>query len=318
MALKFHHVDFTYAPKSPFQYEALNDISLHIERHSFTAIVGHTGSGKSTLVQHANALLLPTNGIVQVGSKLILPTKQKRYIRHLTKKLKNKKTPDGEKQKINYLLEVLQNYEKYKIKSLRKEVGLVFQFPEYQLFEETVLKDVMFGPRNFDIKTEEAEKLAKEALALVGIDETFYSRSPFELSGGEKRRVAIAGILALQPEVLVLDEPTAGLDPQSAKKMMQTFQKIHEQGTTVILVTHDMNLVLEYANSVIVMENGKIVLKTTPHVLFSDLEQNYHLETPLLYQVMLKLKEQGCPIEVENVKTIDELVVELQRLGVKK
>lgn len=314
MALRFYHVDFTYAPKSPFQYEALHDIFLHIEKHSFTAVVGHTGSGKSTLVQHVNGLLLPGEGIVQIGSKLVLPTKHKQYERRLKKQLKKKTTTEETKQKINYLLKILASYEKYKIKSLRKEAGLVFQFPEYQLFEENVLKDVSFGPRNFGMKIEEAEQLAKEALALVGIDETFYNRSPFELSGGEKRRVAIAGILALQPEILVLDEPTAGLDPQSALKIMKTFADIHKQGTTVILVTHDMNLVLEYASDVVVMKNGKIALTTKPHLLFSDNENNYYLEKPLLYQIMLMLQAKGCPLPINEITTIEQFASEFKKL----
>lgn len=314
MALKFHNVDFTYAPKSPFQYDALHNINVAIEKGSFTAIVGHTGSGKSTLVQHANALLLPTRGIVQVGSKLVLPTKFKKYKKQLMKKINHKKTTVDEKTRLLYLYEILSNYEQYKLKSLRKEVGLVFQFPEYQLFEETVLKDVSFGPLNFGVTKEEAEKLAKDALNLVGIDESFYERSPFELSGGEKRRVAIAGILALEPNVLVLDEPTAGLDPLSAKNMMATFADIHKTGTTVILVTHDMNLVLRYATSVIVMVEGEVVLKTTPHELFSNEEEDYSLEIPHLYEAMKLLKAQGCPLEFSKIKTIEQLVSEVLRL----
>ncbi len=314
MAIKFHNVDFTYAPKSPFQYDALHDIDVSIDRESFTAIVGHTGSGKSTLVQHANALLLPTEGIVQVGSKLVLPSSFRKYKKRLSRKLKHKKTTEQEKIRLVYLLSVLENYEKYKLKSLRKEVGLVFQFPEYQLFEETVLKDVSFGPLNFGATNEEAIALAKEALTLVGIDESFYERSPFELSGGEKRRVAIAGILALEPNVLVLDEPTAGLDPLSAKTMMKTYADIHKNGTTVVLVTHDMNLVLEYAEQVIVMEDGKVVLKTTPHELFSIDEDMYGLETPHLYEAMKSLKMRGCPLDFTKIKTIEQLVDEVLQL----
>lgn len=318
MAIKFHNVDFTYAPKSPFQFDALHNINVHIEQGSFTAVVGHTGSGKSTLVQHANALLIPTNGIVQVKSKLVLPTTFRKYQKQLTKKLNHKKTTEQQKMRLTYLLSILQNYEKYKLKLLRKEVGLVFQFPEYQLFEENVLKDVSFGPLNFGATKEEATELAKHALTLVGIDESFYERSPFELSGGEKRRVAIAGILALEPNVLVLDEPTAGLDPLSAKNMMKTFASIHKSGTTVVLVTHDMNLVLEHANQVIVMENGAVVLKTTPHKLFSDEEAKYSLEVPHLYEAMKMLKAHGCPLKFEQIRTIDELVKEVIRLRGKR
>lgn len=318
MAIKFHHLSFTYAPKSPFQFEALQDINLTIKEKSFTAVIGHTGSGKSTLVQHINALLVPTDGIVEVDNGLVLPTKTKKYTKRLKKRLKSKKVTPEEKNRIEYLLSVIAEYKAYKIKNLRKKVGVVFQFPEYQLFEENVIKDVSFGPQNFGVSKDEAILLAKEALTLVGLGQEFYERSPFELSGGEKRRVAIAGILALKPEILVLDEPTAGLDPLSARKMMQTFSEIHKRGTTIILVTHDMDLVLRYATDVVVMKNGAIIEETTPQQLFSNIKEEYSLEVPVLYEVMMALKKRGCPLDFSNIISISKLAKALKELKEQK
>lgn len=225
MSIAFEKVSYTYAPKTPFEYIALKNIDLAIELKSVTAIIGPTGSGKSTLVQHLNALLLPTTGQVMVLDRLI--------------------TSD-QKQK--------------NLKSLRQKVGLVFQFPEYQLFEETILKDVMFGPLNFKTPYEEAKLKSIQALKMVGLDESFLERSPLDISGGQKRRVAIAGILAIDPDVLVLDEPTAGLDPQGAKAMMELFLELNQlYHKTILIVTHDMDHVLNYCDNVIVMKKGEIL-----------------------------------------------------------
>ena len=314
MAIKFHHLTFTYAPRSPFQFDALNNINLTIKEKAFTSVIGHTGSGKSTLVQHINALLVPTSGAIQVDDKLVLPLKTKKYRKRLTKKLKDTKISDEEKSRTEYLLALLDAYGTYKIKDLRKKVGVVFQFPEYQLFEENVIKDVSFGPQNFGVSREDATVLAKEALELVGLGEEFYERSPFELSGGEKRRVAIAGILALKPEILVLDEPTAGLDPLSAQHMMDTFAAIHKAGTTIILVTHDMDIVLRYATDVVVMKNGAVIEETTPQALFSNVKDDYSLEVPVLYEVMQKLEERGCPIDFASITSIADLAEALAKL----
>ncbi len=313
MAIKFTHLSFTYAPKSPFQFAALHDINLEIKENSFTAIIGHTGSGKSTLVQHINALLTPGRGILQVDDKIVLPMKAKKYLKNLQKEAKKNKDA-ARAQEIAEILAVIKTYPVYKIKDLRQKVGVVFQFPEYQLFEENVLKDVSFGPQNFGVKKTEALELAKEALTLVGLDESFYARSPFELSGGEKRRVAIAGILALKPKILVLDEPTAGLDPLSAKEMMATFKKLHENGTTIILVTHDMDIVLRYATDVIVMKNGKVIEETKPHTLFSNIKDDYSLEVPVLYDIMLKLKKRGCPLDFNKITSISDLALAIKEV----
>ena len=236
MPVKLEHVNFIYSPGSPSQKKALNDINLLFEDGCFTALIGKTGSGKSTLIQHLNGLLLPTSGVVEVGSYLIDMTleykKNGKVNTSLMKKKHKKKLKD--------------------VKGLRKKVGLVFQFPEYQLFEETVLKDVSYGPKNFGASEEEAINMSKEALKKVGLGEDFYNRSPFELSGGEKRRVAIAGILALNPEVLVLDEPTVGLDAESEQNLMDLLSGLNNNGTSIILATHDMDVVLRYATRALV------------------------------------------------------------------
>ncbi|NLN80624.1 MAG: energy-coupling factor transporter ATPase [Erysipelotrichia bacterium] len=280
MSIKFSNVFYTYSPKTPFAFEALNDVSLKIEKGSFTALIGKTGSGKSTLIQHLNGLLYPSSGEVEVEDFIISKNKKRR-----TKK----------------------------IKALRQLVGIVFQFPEYQLFEESVEKDVAFGPRNFGVKKEEALKIAHEALSYVGLDESFYTRSPFELSGGERRRVAIAGILALSPDILVLDEPTVGLDPRGAKEMMSLFKKLHQEGKTIILVTHDMNLVFNYATNVILLDEGRLILQSTPLELFQDEEKLASLEVPLLYEFMHLLKLEGLELDYSKVNSLETLINELIR-----
>lgn len=276
----FKDVFYVYNSKSPLEFEALHDVSLHIEKGEFVALVGRTGSGKSTLVQHINALLKPTSGSVKVNG----------YINQAGLKHKG-----GE------------------IMDLRRNVGLVFQFPENQLFEETVEKDVAFAPKNFGFNEKEALEKAHFALKKVGLGKDFYKRSPFELSGGEKRRVAIAGVLAFLPSVLIVDEPTAGLDPEGAKEMMGLFKEVHEEGTTVILVTHDMNLVLSYASKVIVMENGQIAEITDPLTLFGENLDAYSLEAPLLYRLLLDLNKKGAGIDSSKIKTADDLANEIAR-----
>lgn len=274
MSIVFSNVFHCYNPKSPYSFNALNDINLTLEQGKFIAIVGRTGSGKTTLVQHMNALLKPTQGKVVINE----------YINSSNKKERTKK-----------------------IGGLRKEVGMVFQFPEYQLFEETVLKDVTFGPKNFGATKEEAEAAAKEAMARVGLDESFYERSPFQLSGGEKRKVAIAGILAMHPSILVVDEPTAGLDPQASKETMNLFKEILAAGTTIILVSHDMDIVAEYADEVVVMENGKVVKQCPPKELFGVALSEYSLDNPHTYKFAEELRKKGFDIPTTSLKNVDEL-----------
>lgn len=260
MDIRFKQVGFAYQAGTPFEMRALHDISFSIEDGSYVAIIGHTGSGKSTILQHLNALLKPTEGIVELGEKTIDST-------------------TGNKD----------------LKPLRKKVGIVFQFPEAQLFEETVEKDIAFGPKNFGVSEEEALKTAAEVVKIVGLPEDVLKKSPFDLSGGQMRRVAIAGVLAMKPEVLVLDEPTAGLDPKGRFEMMEMFYKLHkEQNLTIVLVTHQMNDVSDYANHVVVVEAGKIVKEGSPKEVFEDaswlLEKQLGVPTTLAFVEKLKSK----------------------------
>ncbi len=279
--IKFENVFYTYSPGSPFEYEALNDINLAINPGSFTCIVGKTGCGKSTLIQQMNGLLFPTKGKVIVDEFIVSSKRKER-----TKKLQK----------------------------LRKRVGVVFQFSEYQLFEETVEEDVAFGPLNFGVKKEEAIKIARDALLKVGIKEDYFKKSPFELSGGEKRRVSIAGILALDPDVIVLDEPTAGLDPIGSSEILSLFKKINEEGKTIILVTHDMNIVFKHASDVIVMDDGKVLKVSKPKELFSEDVEKYSLETPQLAKVVHKLVDKGYKLDLNKIHDLDSLVEELKHV----
>lgn len=278
MPIQVNNLFYTYLPKSPIQTEALRGVTLGIESHSFCGILGQTGSGKSTLIQTLNALLIPTKGEVHVDDFLIS-----------NKKNKNKK-----------------------IKQLRKHLAIVFQFPEYQLFEETVEKDVAFGAKNFGASKEEAFNKAHQALISVGLDESYFKRSPFELSGGEKRRVAIAGILAIEPDILVLDEPTAGLDPKGAADIMSLVEEMYNQGKSIILVTHDMDLVLKYCQKVFVLKEGQLVFEGTPSDLFRDVESNFSIEIPLLFQYANKLKNHGLPIDINRIKDTQDLINQIK------
>ena len=278
MPIRFENVSYVYSKKTPMEKSALSEINLEIEEGSFTAIVGRTGCGKSTLIQHLNALLNPTSGTVFIDD----------FTNAADKKKRDKKT-----------------------KPLRKNVGLVFQFPEYQLFEETVEKDVAFGPKNFGDDKDTALQKAHEALKEVGLDESFYERSPFELSGGEKRRVAIAGILAVRPKYLVVDEPTAGLDPSGAREMMDLFEKVHRQGTTLILVTHDMDIVLNYCSDVIVLDDGKVAKVCKPADLFDEDVSRFSLHSPAIYEFAARLEKRGYAFDKANLRDIDSLAKQI-------
>lgn len=275
MSIKVENLSYIYNHNTPFEHQALKNVNVEIESNKIVAIVGATGSGKTTLVQHFNALLLPTVGKLTISGK-----------------------------------EITSNVKPKGLKQLRKNVGLVFQFPEYQLFEETILKDVAFGPRNFGASEKEALKLAKKYLEIVNIDEEYFERSPLDLSGGQKRRVAIAGILALESETLVLDEPTAGLDPQGAYEMMQLFSRLNkEDGKTVIIVTHDMEHVLEYCEEVIVLDEGEVKGHFSVAEFFNqrDLLSNLAIEMPSLIQLREKLITAGFK-GLETVLTNEQLV----------
>lgn len=273
MAITFKEVEYTYSPDTPFAYHALKGINLNIPKGSFTALIGHTGSGKSTLIQHINGLLIPTQGEVCIDDYIITPNN------------------------------------KQKLKPLRKKAGLVFQFPEYQLFEETIEKDIIFGPMNFGVDEETAIKIAREMLVKVGLDESYLERSPFELSGGQKRRVAIAGILAMEPDILVLDEPTAGLDPQGTKEMMHLFKDFQQTGKSVIMVTHDMNQVLEYCDHAIVMNHGKIEKNCSVTELFNETEylESLSIDLPIITSFIHQLNQQGFNLPV-SIRSVDELI----------
>ena len=274
MAIQIKNLRYVYLPKTPNAQVALDDVSLTIPENSFCAFIGRTGSGKSTLVQNLNALLIPTSGEIIVDEYHVGP-----------KKRKNKN-----------------------IKQLRKHLSVVFQFPEYQLFEETVEKDVAFGLKNFGVKHEEALEKAHAALKSVGIPESYFKRSPFELSGGERRRVAIAGIIAINPDILVLDEPTAGLDAKGANDVMSLVKAMHEQGKTIILVTHDMDLVMRYCQLVYVLKDGKLSFEGPAELLFDTIEENSAIEIPPLYKLAKLLKQRGAPIDITKVKSIDDLI----------
>ncbi|CTC89399.1 TPA: energy-coupling factor transporter ATPase [Streptococcus pneumoniae] len=274
MGIALENVNFTYQEGTPLASAALSDVSLTIKDGSYTALIGHTGSGKSTILQLLNGLLVPSQGSVRVFDTLITSTSKNKDIRQI-----------------------------------RKQVGLVFQFAENQIFEETVLKDVAFGPQNFGVSEEDAVKTAREKLALVGIDESLFDRSPFELSGGQMRRVAIAGILAMEPAILVLDEPTAGLDPLGRKELMTLFKKLHQSGMTIVLVTHLMDDVAEYANQVYVMEKGRLVKGGKPSDVFQDVVfmEEVQLGVPKITAFCKRLADRGVsfkrlPIKIEEFK----------------
>lgn len=286
MDIRFEQVNFTYQPNSPFEQRVLFDINLEIPGHRYTAIVGHTGSGKSTLLQHLNALLKPTSGSVFIGD------------REITSATSNKN-----------------------LKPIRKKVGIVFQFPESQLFDETVASDIAFGPKNFGATEEEGRKIAKEMLELVGLDESYMERSPFDLSGGQMRRVAIAGVLAMEPEVVILDEPTAGLDPKGRKDMMDMFYRLHkEKGLGIILVTHLMDDVAEYADYMVVLEKGEIKKQGHPREIFNDAKwlKEKQLGVPTATDFAFDLMEKGFKfdsIPLTAKELADALVPKLKQQG---
>ena len=290
MSIKVNNVSYLYNKKENLDKAALKEISLTINDKDFVTIVGKTGSGKSTLVQTFNALILPTFGYNEIEEFYI--TEDKKLKKEL---LKNKDKT------------IRKEHKRYS--KLKKKVGMVFQFPEYQLFSETVLKDVMFGPKNFGFSEEEAKERAIKALQDVGIPESYFDKSPFELSGGEKRRVAIAGIIASEPDILILDEPTAGLDPKGKKEILELIAAYHKTGKTVIVVTHDMDIVLEYSEKVIVLNNGKLIDILSPDELFKkeNLEE-LSLEMPNLIKFKYQLKYWGFAGFLENINDFDSLI----------
>lgn len=259
MDILLEQVEHRYQQGTPFERVAIRNVSIEIPSGSFIAIIGHTGSGKSTVLQHLNALLLPTKGTVTIGDRVI----------GRSKKEKN-------------------------LKLVRQKVGIVFQFPEHQLFEETVEKDICFGPMNFGVSESEAKTRAIAALRQVGLDETFLQRSPFDLSGGQMRRVAIAGVLAMEPDVIVLDEPTAGLDPRGRKEIMEMFYQLHhERSISTVVVTHSMEDAARYADQIFVMHKGEVYRQGTPEEIFSSPEGliELGLDVPEVVRFQQKLEQ---------------------------
>ena len=278
MSIALDHVSYVYSPGTAYEKHALKDVSLEIEQGQFVGIIGHTGSGKSTLIQHLNGLMKATSGKIFYNGQNIYE-------------------------------------EGYDMRSLRSQVGLVFQYPEYQLFEVDVLSDVCFGPKNQGLSREECERNAKEALELVGFPEKYYKQSPFELSGGQKRRVAIAGVLAMKPKVLILDEPTAGLDPKGRDEILDQVEKLHrETGMTVVLVSHSMEDVARYVERIIVMNHGEKMLDATPGEVFRHYKEleKVGLAAPQVTYVMHDLKERGFDVS-PDATTIEEAADEIVR-----
>ena len=265
MAIKLEHVNYIYGADTELSVAALKDVCISIEDGQFIGLIGHTGSGKSTLVQHLNGLLKATDGAIYYNGKNI--------------------------------------YDKdYNMKELRSKVGLVFQYPEHQLFEIDVFTDVCFGPKNLGLSREEAEGRAREALELVGIGEEYYQQSPFDLSGGQKRRVAIAGVLAMKPDVLVLDEPTAGLDPKGRDEILGEISELREKtGMTIVLVSHSMEDVANYVNRIIVMNKGSVMYDDEPKKVFRHVKEleAVGLAAPSVTYIMHTLKEAGLAVETD-------------------
>ncbi|ESU31489.1 cobalt ABC transporter ATP-binding protein [Bacillus sp. 17376] len=259
MDISLKNVEYRYQADSPFERLAISDVSIEVPSGTYLAVIGHTGSGKSTVLQHLNALLKPTKGSVLIGSREIKA---------------------GRKEK--------------NLKGVREKVGIVFQFPEHQLFEETVEKDIMFGPMNFGVTEKEAKSRARAAINLVGLPEEILENSPFDLSGGQMRRAAIAGVLAMEPEVIVLDEPTAGLDPRGRKEIMDLFYSLHKKrNLSTVLVTHSMEDAARYADDIVVMHQGKVFTKGTPEQIFSNPKAllELGLDVPEVVGLQLKIEE---------------------------
>ncbi|GAY77918.1 ATPase component of general energizing module of ECF transporters [Sporolactobacillus inulinus] len=274
MDITFEHVTHVYGSRTPFEKLALDDVSLQIPSGSFTSIIGHTGSGKSTLVQHINGLLKPSKGTITIGDVVIKAGAKKQDL-----------------------------------KSLREKVGFVFQYPEHQLFEETIIKDVCFGPMNFGISESEAIKRAEESLQMVGLPASLWHRSPFDLSGGQMRRVAIAGVLALRPQAVILDEPTAGLDPKGRQEILGLFKSLHErQQLTIIMVTHSMDDAAVLSDQVVAMKGGKPLIIGTPKDVFIQKEklQAAGLDLPETMTFLNKLLERAGESKTIPAFTIDD------------
>ncbi|MEH7442697.1 energy-coupling factor ABC transporter ATP-binding protein [Bacillus sp. JJ1122] len=278
MDISLKNVEYRYQANSPFERLAVSDVSIDIPSGTYLAIIGHTGSGKSTVLQHLNALLKPTKGSVVIGSR-----------------------------------EIKGNRKEKNLKGVREKVGIVFQFPEHQLFEETVEKDICFGPMNFGVSEDEAKERARAAIQLVGLSEDILEKSPFDLSGGQMRRVAIAGVLAMEPEVIVLDEPTAGLDPRGRKEIMDLFYSLHKKkNLSTILVTHSMEDAARYADKIVVMHQGKVLTKGTPEEIFSNPQAliDLGLDVPEVVGLQLRI-EKAFQTKFSRISLSEEELAEM-------
>ncbi|MBR5066439.1 MAG: energy-coupling factor transporter ATPase [Lachnospiraceae bacterium] len=279
MPITADHLTYVYGGNKNLITKAVDDISVTIDDGQFIGLIGHTGSGKTTFLQPLSGLIKPESGTVLIDGEDIFA-------------------------------------KKFDLHSIRGKVGIVFQYPEHQLFEETVFKDVCYGPKNMGLEKEEIERRAKEALNLVGINEEVYTQSPFELSGGQKRRVAIAGVLSMNPKIMILDEPTAGLDPAGRKEILGLVEKLcREQKMTIILVSHSMDDVAEYADRILVINDGKLALDATPREVFNHKEEleSYGLSLPQVTKAMVRLKESGIPVNTDVI-TVDEALSEILKV----
>ena len=277
--LKIEHLSHIYSVGSPFEKKAVDDVSFSAQRGEFIGLIGHTGSGKSTLIQHFNGLLKPTSGKIYINGEDIFQSKEM-------------------------------------TRAARFAVGLVFQYPEYQLFEETVYADVAFGPKNMGLDKDEIDRRVRENCRIVGLSEDVLDKSPFELSGGQKRRVALAGIFAMEPEVMVLDEPMAGLDPAGCADVFRFIKEYHQKhGTTILFVTHSMEYAAQMSERIIVMDHGHILMDGTPAEVFARSEELIEagLDVPQVTRVFLELKKRGVPVD-PSVYTVEQAVAQLKKL----
>jgi energy-coupling factor transporter ATPase len=272
MSIKIKNLNYIYSPNTPFEKKALSDINITVDEGEFIGLIGHTGSGKSTLIQTLNALIKPTSGEVIINGSNI-------------------------------------HQDKKNLVNLRQTVGIVFQYPEHQLFETTIYKDVAFAPTNMSLSKDEIDFRVRSSLSLVGIDESMYEKSPFEISGGQKRRVAIAGVLAMQPKILILDEPTAGLDPRGSNEILKNIKKLHKElNLTIILVSHSMEDVSVLVDRIIVMDHGKVFCTGTPDTVFSRHDEllKIGLSSPQITHLINQLNKKGFQIPT-NIFTIEEV-----------
>lgn len=277
--IRVENLTHTYGENTPFCRSAVKDVSMEIYQGEFLGVIGHTGSGKSTLIQHLNGLLKPTGGRILLGDRDIWA-------------------------------------EPKKIRDVRFRVGLVFQYPEYQLFEETAYKDIAFGPKNMGLDEKEIDRRVRAAAAFAGLEEELLEKSPFDLSGGQKRRVAIAGVIAMEPEVLILDEPSAGLDPAGRRSLLENIRAYHkEKGTTVVMVSHSMDEVAENVDRIVVLADAGVVMSGTPHEVFSRAQEliDVGLNVPQVTQVAMELVKRGVPVD-PAVYTVADLRAALAAL----